>query len=259
MKPPHITILRILRAGGLVVALLTVCVVALVLPLAFAGGTELKFPPTTWSLAPFVRLATDWRAAIGRTLLLAAVVATISATIAVASAYFARRMGRARLWMSSIAILPMFIPPITLALGYLFFFTRLGWFDSLTALAIAEVILVVPLSFLIAMIALNQTDAMLEDVAVSFGASRWHAFVQVTLPDMRGALGAAWILAFVATLDEPVMSVFLADAHARTVAREIWDGLRYSLDPAAAAAAATFVVVAVFAGIVAFRAASLDR
>lgn len=255
----RVTALGTLRGAGIVVALVTVSVVVLVIPLAFAGGSELQFPPKTWSLEPFRHLATNWRGAIGRTLFIAAAVATASAAIAVAAAYFANRMRRARYWISGIAILPMFIPPITLALGYLFLFTRLRWFDSLPALAAAEVVLVIPLSFLIGVIALSRADMTLEDVAVSLGASRWRAFVRVTLPEMRGAVGAAWILAFVATLDEPVMSLFLADAHTRTVAREIWDGLRYSLDPAAAAAAALFVAVALVAGIAAFRAAALDR
>jgi iron(III) transport system permease protein len=113
---------------------------------------------------------------------------------------------RGRQWLDAIATLPLAVPGVVLAVGYLRVFH--GW--SVPGLGVpltsTWLILVVvyamrrlPYTVRGAYAALQQLPVSLEEAAQNLGASRARAFLKVTLPLMGRGLLAGGLLAFVSS------------------------------------------------------------
>ncbi len=81
-------------------------------------------------------------------------------------------------------------------------------------------------------------DPRLEEAAMGLGASPWVAFRTVTLPLLAPGLLAAWLLAFVLSLDDVVLASFVSGPGGTTLPVWLFSQLRLGLTPQANALAA---------------------
>jgi iron(III) transport system permease protein len=117
-----------------------------------------------------------------------------------------RGHARGRQWLDAIATMPLAVPGVVLAVGYLRIFH--GWSvpglgGPLTStwliLVIVYAVRRLPYTVRSAYAALQQLPLSLEEAAQNLGANRARAFVKVTLPLMGRGLLAGGLLAFVSS------------------------------------------------------------
>jgi molybdate transport system permease protein len=115
----------------------------------------------------------------------------------------------------SLVLLPMVVPPVIGGVALLVAFGRRGvvgqylyeWFDirlgyTLTAAVIAATFVSLPFFVITVEAALQGVDRRYEDAARSLGASPTFVLRHVTVPSIRGALGAGAALAWARALGE---------------------------------------------------------
>ena len=117
-----------------------------------------------------------------------------------------RGQARGRQWLDAIATMPLAVPGVVLAVGYLRVFH--GWSvpglgapltSTWLILVIVYAVRRLPYTVRGAYAALQQLPLALEEAAQNLGANRARAFVKVTLPLMGRGLLAGGLLAFVSS------------------------------------------------------------
>ena len=89
---------------------------------------------------------------------------------------------------------------------------------------------------------LQGIDSRVERAAASLGAPPVVVFRRVTFPlALPGILSGA-VLAFATSLDEVVLTLFVAGPNQRTLARQMFSTIRENVSPAIAAAALVIIV-----------------
>ena len=174
------------------------------------------------------------RVAIASTL-----VATVLGTMAALA--LERFSFRGRRVFDALLYLPIIIPDVTMAVMMLLFFTQA--FDVLDAwfgLRIAKgfgTIVVSHIAFNIAFVSvvvrarIAGMDSTLEQAASDLYASRWRAFLHVTLPQiMPGVLGGA-LLALTLSLDDVVVTQFVAGPGSTTLPVYVFSLIRRGVTP----------------------------
>ena len=84
-----------------------------------------------------------------------------------------------------------------------------------------------------------------EMVARSLGANRFWAFLTVTLPQIKIAVISGALLAFITSLDEVVISLFIAGGDRATLTKRMFNALRDELDPTIAAISTLLIVISI--------------
>ena len=74
-----------------------------------------------------------------------------------------------------------------------------------------------------------------ERAAQSLGVNRLKAFLKVTAPQIRGSIIAGALFAFISSLDEVVVSLFLSGGPTSTLPKRMFVALRDEVDPTIAA------------------------
>ena len=93
---------------------------------------------------------------------------------------------------------------------------------------------------------LQEMNKSLEEAAMDLGCKPYQVFFLVTLPNIKQALGSAWLLTFTLSLDDVVLSAFLSGPGSSTMPIVIFSRARLGLDPRVnAVAALTILVVAI--------------
>jgi putative spermidine/putrescine transport system permease protein len=98
--------------------------------------------------------------------------------------------------------------------------------------------------------ALRGIDQRVELAAESLGASPFTVFRRITLPLAMPGVASGAVLAFATSLDEVVLTLFVAGPNQRTLARQMFSTLRENISPAIAAAAFLFIVGTLIFGLV---------
>ena len=88
-------------------------------------------------------------------------------------------------------------------------------------------------------------DMNQEMVARSLGASRPWAFLTVTLPQIKTSVISAALLAFITSLDEVVISLFIAGGDKATLTRRMFNALRDEIDPTIAAISTLLILISI--------------
>jgi putative spermidine/putrescine transport system permease protein len=84
-----------------------------------------------------------------------------------------------------------------------------------------------------------------EMVARSLGASRPWAFLTVTLPQIRISVISGALLAFITSLDEVVISLFIAGGDKATLTKRMFNALRDEIDPTIASISTLLIALSV--------------
>ncbi|MBI3298809.1 MAG: ABC transporter permease [Elusimicrobia bacterium] len=126
---------------------------------------------------------------------------------------------------------PLLIPELMLAVGFLLFFGLFKADLGLLALIVAHTTLNVPIVWLIVKARLEKIDPRLEDAAVDLGATRWQALRKVTLPLLMPAIAAGALMAFVISIDCFLISFFVAGPSTTTLPIQIYSMLKFAISP----------------------------
>jgi putative spermidine/putrescine transport system permease protein len=220
----------------------------IVIPMSFTPTRVLSFPPQGFSLRWYHAffLAQDWQDATRISLLAATLTSLIATTLGTLTAYVlsCTQVPFARL-VRLLTAAPMIVPAILLAIGCFYVFAVLGLNKTLVGLVIAHTMLAIPLVVITVSAGFQNFDLRQEMVARSLGAPRWKAFATVTLPQIKLSILSAALFAFVVSLDEAVISLFVGGGNAPTLPRRMFTALRDEIEPTIAAVSTLLIIVSI--------------
>ncbi|MCL4765001.1 MAG: ABC transporter permease [Hyphomicrobiaceae bacterium] len=220
----------------------------LVIPLSFSSARYLSFPPPGWSMRWYEAYlgSREWREATVASFVAAGsttVIATAFGTLAAYSLATARG-GLARLIYAAY-MLPLIIPAILIAIGTFLLYAQIGLNSTLLGVVLAHTVMALPLVVITVAAGLKSYDMNQELAARSLGASRPIAFLTVTLPQIRIAVASGALLAFITSLDEVVISLFVAGGNWMTLTKRMFNALRDEIDPTIAAISSLLIAVSI--------------
>lgn len=223
-------------ATGLITALVLLFLfvpLIIVVLFSFHESASLSFPfegfSTRWYDEVFA--SETFTGAITSSLILAATTAGVTFVLGTLAAYgVTRSPSQLRGPLTLLFFLPITLPPLFIGIALLSAFSRVEITPSLFTIAVAHSIFAFPFFFLVARLALDRLDPMLEETAADLGAGPARRFVKVTMPQVLPVLIGAAALAFMISLDEFVITFFVAGSET-TLPLFIFSRLRQTLDP----------------------------
>jgi putrescine transport system permease protein len=196
--------------------------------------------------------------------------ALMSATAAVALGVLAglvmARFGRFRghSLFAGMITAPLVMPEVITGLSMLLLFVSMenmiGWpaGRGMLTLWIAHVTFCAAFVAVVITARLREMDESIEEAAMDLGAPPLKVFTAITLPIIMPAIAAGWLLAFTLSLDDLVISSFVAGPGATTLPMKVFSSVRLGVSPKINALATIVVtlvsICAVFAGILMLRA-----
>lgn len=218
-----------------------------ILPLAFTSSTVLSYPIPSYSLRWFTEIFENsvWFHSIINSLIVGTGATVIALVLGILATLGMRKNISIIPALNVIFMLPMVVPAVVIGVGMQIIFSNLGINNSYTALIIAHSVISIPFVIICVSSSLNAIDKKLEFAALSLGASPFWVFAKVTLPLCSPGIAAGAVLAFATSLDEVVLTMFVAGPSQRTLARQMFSTIKENISPTIAAAAALFIVTTI--------------
>lgn len=218
--------------------------ILMTLAMSFSAGQQLRFPIRSYSPEWYLDFAgsTQWTAALGNSLMIATGTMLLSTGAGVAAAWaFTRRTMRGSSVIYLIIMMPLFMPGVVLGLGIAMTFSRMqvfgiSLFGSPLLVILAHSLWAMPLVFLLMEAVFRTVDQRLVEAALDLGARPWRVFVEVVLPTCKTGIFSSALFAFVISLNEFVMALFLTNRDSQTLPVLMWLSLRSAATPALAVA-----------------------
>lgn len=225
--------------GALTALCLTVLYVPLIVVAAYSFNASRSI--TAWagfSMRWYVDVFTGpeapiFRAAAWNSISIAFLASTVATVIAVAAAVAIIRGGRFRGRQSSLAVitLPLMVPEIVIAVATLIFFTTIGVRTGYGTILIAHITFCIPFAYLPISARLQGIEDSYEMAARDLYATRWQAFRLVLLPLMMPGVISGWLLAFIISLDDFLITNFVKGAGMETLPTAIFSSVKQGIKP----------------------------
>lgn len=185
-----------------------------------------------------------------RSLIIAVFAATIASIVATMAAIATTRTAPYRGLGFKYAFInqPLMVPEIVTAVALLIVFSRIKvWtgYSGLGYLIIAHTAFCIPFAYLPIRARLEGMDASLERAAADLYATPWMAFRRVTLPLLRPGIIAGFMLAFVISLDDVVITEFVKSGGQDTLPTYMLGQIRRAVTPEINAIATAFLALSV--------------
>ncbi|WEX11818.1 ABC transporter permease [Chelativorans sp. AA-79] len=242
------------RVNPLLIAFAALTFLFLIGPLVIIIGTALSdtsfltFPPQGLSLRWFENIfeISAFRRTMVTSFVLAVGGTALSLLIGVPAAYaMARYRVELPKFLPNVFVLPILVPEIVLGFSLMkSVATGLGLSISLSLL-IGHALLVLPYCVRVVGASLNSFDFSIEEAAVSLGCPRWKAFFTVVLPNVRAGVIAAFILAFITSINDVSTSIFLTGPGISTLPIQLLAHMEQFFDPTIAAVSVLLMGVTV--------------
>ena len=210
----------------------------IVLGSAFSATSYLTFPPKGLSLRWFANALAnaDFRRAFATSLEVSLAGTAISLILGLPAAYaLARHRAVLPRWLGLTFVLPILVPEIVTGFSLLRLFSvELGW-PVIVALILGHALLVLPYSVRVIGASLQAFDFSAEEAAISLGCPPLRTFVTIVLPNIRSGVIAAFMLAFITSLNDVSVSVFLTGPGISTLPIQVLTYVEEFFDPTVAA------------------------
>ncbi len=207
------------------------------------GGISLRWFAEAWQNSAVQDAA--WRSLV--IALWAAIIATIVATMAaIATTRTPPYPGLG--FKYAFINQPLMVPEIVTAVALLIVFSRIKvWtgYSGLGYLVLAHTAFCIPFAYLPIRARLESMDLTLERAAADLYATPWMAFRRVTLPLLRPGIIAGFMLAFVISLDDVVITEFVKSGGQDTLPTYMLGQIRRSVTPEVNAIATAFLALSV--------------
>jgi len=169
---------------------------------------------------------------------IAVVSATVATVLGLAAGYALARVPRfrGRTLFSSLVIAPMVMPEVVMGISLLLLFVgaerMLGGPDrGFLTIAIGHITFSMAFVAIVVQARLAEFDRSLEEAAMDLGATPAVTFLTVTLPLIAPALVSGWLLALTLSLDDLILTQFVAGAQSQTLPMRVYSSVRLGVDP----------------------------
>ncbi|MBZ9706181.1 ABC transporter permease [Mesorhizobium sp. ESP7-2] len=221
-----------------------------VVPLSFSASDLLEFPPRAYSLRWYENFfgSATWMAALRTSLILGTLTAAVAVPLALLACISMNRLGgKAAATIQGVLLTPSIVPGILLAIGLFFVLAAQGLVGTLFGVLVGHVVLAVPVACIVLAPALARFDWNQVQAARSLGADWTRSIGGIIVPQLQISLLSATLMAFLTSLDESVISIFVASGRNSTLPKLMFLSLRDQIDPTIAAISTlwTAIVVAV--------------
>ena len=169
---------------------------------------------------------------------IALVSATGAALLGLAAGYALVRAPRfpGRTLFGSLVVAPMVMPEVVMGISMLLLFVGSERFfggpdRGFLTIAIAHTTFSIAFVAIVVQARLSDFDRALEEAAMDLGATPWVTFRTVTLPLIMPAVGSGWLLAFTLSLDDLILTQFVAGAQSQTLPMRVYSSVRLGVDP----------------------------
>ncbi|MFT3732897.1 MAG: ABC transporter permease [Hyphomicrobium sp.] len=211
--------------------------------MAFSDDNVIRFPIRGFSVRWFGQFFNDpqWNNAAWNSLEIAVMTTVTSLALALPAAYAFAQGKRARPLLQTLMILPLFVPGVVLGISVamgLGSVTVFGseLFGSKILVAAAHTLWALPLAMTVLVPTFETLDKSLIEAAGDLGASPLRAFFNVIVPIAMTGIVSAGLFAFITSLNEFIMALFLTTRETQTLPVMLWLSLRSSASPQIAVA-----------------------
>ncbi|WGD29725.1 ABC transporter permease [Ancylobacter sp. WKF20] len=221
--------------------------VLVVLPLSFSADRYLAFPITGLTTGWYAEFfgSERWLTALGNSVGIAVISTVLSVTLGSMAALGLSHPGLpGRRTIEFLLVAPMILPAVIVGVGMYFVFAQLGLTSTYPGLILAHTTLAVPFVVVAVGAAMAGFDRRLLWAAASLGAPPWMRFRRVTLPIILPGMFSGALFAFSTSIDEVVVTLFIAGPGQRTLPREMFTATREQLTPTLLAAAGLLMLIA---------------
>ena len=181
-------------------------------------------------------------------------VVAVSVPMGLAGAMMLARMrGTYRSIYYTIVISPIFVPGVVLGISTLIFWDRLGtmigaetdslFYDGIFLTIVGQSTFISAYCMLVFIARLQRFDPVLEEAALDLGATHVQAFRKILLPFLRPAVGAAAVLAFLASFENYNTAVFTTIVSDSTLTTVLANKVRFGIDPSISVVAVLILAV----------------
>jgi putative spermidine/putrescine transport system permease protein len=248
----------ITRLITFITAIILIAPIFIAVSMSFTTSDSLHFPPDGFSLKWYQAVIHEpkWQDRLPVSIEVALLSALIATTVSTLSAFaLVRSKIRGKNLISALFIAPLIVPVVVLGTGDFFVWAN-GWsigplsfggklLGTVAGLVLAHTIIGIPYPFITVRASLVNVDKTLELAARNLGANPVTTFRTITLPLIMPGVLSGLIFAFIASWDEVVLASFISTSRVSTVPVQIFQQLRDSLDPSAAAISAMLLLVSI--------------
>jgi putative spermidine/putrescine transport system permease protein len=220
----------------------------IVLGAAVSDTTFLAFPPQGLSLRWFANVFNT--AAFRTTFVISmqvAVLGTLLALIIGVPAAYAMSRYRVRLptWIGNLFVLPILIPEIVFGFALLSTVPVSLGVPVFPALLMGHTIMLLPYAIRVVGASLAQFDFAIEEAAISLGSPPLKTFFTIVLPNVRSGVIAAFILAFITSINDVSISIFLTGPGLSTLPIQLLAHMEQFFDPTVASVSVLLMILTV--------------
>jgi len=164
------------------------------------------------------------------------------------------RRFRGRGLFSLLTTAPMVLPEVITGLSLLLLFVVLEpvvGARGATTITIAHMTFSMAYAIVVIQARLATVDRSIEEAAMDLGARPWKVFAVITLPLIAPAIASAWVLAFILSWDDIVITSFVSGPGSTTLPQLVFSKVRLGVSPDINALATILVLIVSIAVIVA--------
>ncbi|PVH30341.1 ABC transporter permease [Pararhodobacter oceanensis] len=250
------------RIHPLLILMTIVVYIFLIGPLIIIFGasvsdtTFLAFPPQGLTLHWFENI---WEiSAFRRTIVTSFQVALLGTAMALLigiPAAYALNRHRIQLpgWLSTLFVLPILIPEIVIGFSLLRSINVGLGVPVFFALLIGHTLLVLPYVIRVISASLASFDFSIEEAAISLGSRPVKTFFTIVLPNVRSGILAAFILAFITSINDVSVSLFLTGPGISTLPIQILAHVEQFFDPTIASVSVLLMMLTIIVMIIVER------
>src|SRR5699024_8989061 len=110
-------------------------------------------------------------------------------------------------------------------------------------LTLSHIIVAIPLAFVTIYSRLKSVDITLEYAAQNLGSSPIGAFMRITLPLIKSSIFASFLFAFIISLDEVIISLFVTGPLTKTLPVVMYENMSSEIDPTIAAVSTMLIAM----------------
>ncbi|MFZ7942569.1 ABC transporter permease [Neobacillus sp. 19] len=237
--------MMLLRSYAVLVLFLITMPILIMIPISFNSGHTLKLTFSDYSLKWYENFFNNelWLESLGRSISTALLVAALSTVIGGMAALSVNRLSfPGKNIFMNLMVAPMVIPVIVVGIALYHSFSFLKLNDTVLGVVLGHSIVAIPLVFVTMMAGLKGVQRDLELAAQSLGSTPIGAFFKVTFPLLRLSIFASFFFAFSTSLDEVIISIFVAGPSTKTLPILLWENMRTQLEPTIAVAATILIL-----------------